>query len=386
MEKERMGAEKIAGLIDAMIAPKAGERMLLLADYPEGKADEDTGGRRELVLRWHRAASMLASQKGFNLLPLVLYRETGKSNADLPATASTQGGGHVASLQDFIASADIAIAMTKYSATAPLKNIASGSGQAAPQNMGTAGRGLRVVSMPGVSAEMEGAMAADYPAIEARGKRLLAVVQSAVGFEVIFDGKQVPRGTKLCIDTRASNWQLDAGACRKPGDFVNFPSGELFTPPYEGATQEGRREFGDSQTSGVWPVYSPSDGKVAFLRVEKNRIERVQGNCEEAGKIIEDIATDENAANVAELGLGINGKARGTADVPVLEREKAGPHIAYGRNDHFGTPLSLAGKVRANVHVDYVYTRETPITATIYAIYQNGKRVLIAERGKIVAV
>ena len=374
MERERMDAEKIALLIDAMVAPKAGERMLLLADYLEGSADSDTKGRRELVLRWQRAAAGLAQKNGFNLLPLALYRETGKSNAELPKTASTQGGGHVDGLEAFIASADIAIAMTKYSASAPLRNIAAKTGK------------LRVVSMPGATVEMEGAMAADYPAIEERGKRLLAVVQSAIGFEVLFDGADVPRGTRLYIDTRANNWQLDAGACRKAGDFVNFPSGEVFTPPYEGVTLEGRREFGDSQTSGVWPVYSPSDKKVAFLKVEKNRIVRVQGDSEEAGKIIENIAADENAANVAELGLGINGKARGGAEVPVLEREKAGPHIAYGRNDHFGTPLSLAGKVKANVHVDYVYTRETPITATIHAVYQNGRRVLIAERGKIVAV
>ena len=374
MERARMTSEEIAALLEAMLAPKPRERMLILSDYREGKPDKAGQGRRELVLRWQRAAAGLARKSGFNLLPLVLYLETGKSNADLPKAAVTQGGGHVDNLQEFVESADIAIAMTQYSATAPLKNIAAKSGK------------LRVVSMPGVNSEMEPAMAADYPAIEAREKRLLAVVQSAAGFEVTFDGKQVPRGTKLYIDTRANNWIMDAGACRKPGDFVNFPSGELFTPPYEGATAEGRREFGDSQTSGVWPVHSPADGKVAFLKVENNRIVRVQGDCEEARKIIEDIASDERAANVAELGLGMNDNARGSADVPVLEREKAGPHIAYGRDDHFGTPLSLAGKVRANVHVDYVYTRETPITATIYAVYPNGKRMLIAERGKVVAV
>lgn len=372
--EERMTHEKIAGLLDAMLEPQLGERLLLLTDYSEGKPDKAEQGRRELVLRWQRAAALLSQKKGFNLLPLVLYMETGRSNADLPKTAATQGGGHVDDLADFAASADIAIAMTKYSATAPLKNIAARTGK------------LRVVSMPGVNAGMEPAMSADYPSIEARGKRLLSVVQPAAGFEVTFDGKQVPHGTKLYIDTRANNWQLDAGACRRPGDFVNFPSGELFTPPYEGATQEGRREFGESQTSGVWPVHSPTDGKVAFLKVEKNTIVRVQGNCEEASRIIEAIAADENAANVAELGLGLNEKARGAADVPILEREKAGPHIAYGRDDHFGSPSSLAGKVKANVHVDCIYTRETPVTATIFAVYPNGKRVLIAERGKVVAV
>lgn len=371
---KRMDRGQIAAFLGRMLAPRQGERLLFLSDYSDGKTDAAQQKRRELVIRWYAAAGILAKEKGLNLLPLVLYRETGKNNADLPKTAVTQGGGHVDDLPSLVKSANIAIAMTAYSATAPLKNLAA------------AAQSLRAVSMPGVNVEMEGAMAADYGRIEEKGRKLLAVVQSATGFEVIFDGAGVPRGTRLFIDTRASNWLLDAGACRKAGEVINFPSGELFTPPYEGVSPEGRREFGDSKTDGTWPVWSPQDGKTAFLKVEKNRIVRVQGDSEEAAKIVEDIANDENAANVAELGLGINESARGGAEVPVLEREKAGPHIAYGRNDHFGTPLTLAGKVRANVHVDYVYTRETPITATVFAIYPNGKRVLIAERGKVVAV
>ncbi len=374
MAEGKMAAERIAGLLDTIAAPKKGERILFLSDYSPGKPDARRAGRQELILRYYNAASALSAKKGCVLLPIVIYQETGRSNAELPKTASTRGGGHVDDLAALVKSANILFAMTEYSATAPLKNIAA----QAPS--------LRVISMPGVTAEMEGAMEADYAAIEARGKRLQTVVGAATGFEIVFDGAGVPRGTRLHIDTRASNWTLDAGACKNPGDFINFPSGELFTPPYEGASEQGRREFGDSQTFGIWPVYSQKDGKVAFLRVEKNRIVRVQGDSEEACRIVEDIAADEQAANVAELGFGLNEKARGGAEVPVLEREKAGPHIAYGRNDHFGTPLSLAGKVRASVHVDYVYTRETPITATVHAVYQNGNRVLIAQRGKIVAV
>jgi len=170
------------------------------------------------------------------------------------------------------------------------------------------------------------------------------------------------------------------------GDFINFPSGEAFTPLYEAATQEGRSLFGDSQTKGIWPVYSYRDGKVAFLHVEGNKITRVQGDSSEAERIIEDIARDERNANIAELGLGINDSARCAPGVPVLEAEKAGPHIAYGRSDHFGAAGSHAGKVAASTHRDIVYTRSTPITATIHAVYSNGRKLLIAERGKIVVV
>ena len=370
----RMKTEGIAALIETIAAPKQGERMLFLTDYPDGKMDAKRLGRQQLVNRWYEAAALVSQKKGCVLLPLVKYRETGKNNSDLPKTAATQGGGYVDNLPELVQSANIAIAMNEFSATAPLKNISA----RAPS--------LRVISMPGVTADMEPAMSSDYKKIEARGQKLLAAIKSATGFEITFDGSKVPHGTKLHVDTRANNWILDSGMCHRAGDFINFPSGELFTPPYEGVSPEGRRELGDSKTSGVWPVYSYSDQKVAFLKVEKNRIVRVQGDSEEAARIIDEIAKDENAANVAELAFGLNEAARAGEFVPVLEKEKAGPHLAYGRNDHFGTPLTLAGKVRANVHVDYVYTRDTPITATIFAIFPNGNRMLIAERGKVVAV
>ncbi|MCX8198042.1 MAG: hypothetical protein N3F07_02505 [Candidatus Micrarchaeota archaeon] len=366
--------ERIAKLLDDIAFPKKNERMLIMADYPEGKPCADDAERQILARQWHSAASCLSSKKGFNLLPLVLYRQTGKNNAELPKKASTAGGGHVDDLPSLIASCNIAIAITKYSASAPLKNIVASSGS------------LRAISMPGVNFSMQEAMHADYSSIRARAQKLLPILQSAASLEFLFDGAGIPRKTSLRIDTRGAAWAIDAGICRSSGDFINFPSGEIFAPPYEGATESGRLILGESQTQGVWPIYSHDDGKVTFLKVEKNRIVRVQGDSAEAEKIIRDIADDENAANIAEVGLGLNEKARSGPGVPVLESEKAGPHIAYGRNDHFGSPHSLTGKVKASVHVDYVYASQSPITATVFAVFKNGQSVLIAQRGKIVAV
>ena len=373
MEAKPMATEHIARLIQNMLSPRRGERMLFLTDYGS-KPSTSRHSRDGLLLRWHTAASLLAEHTGFRVLPIVKYAEASSPNAELPPTAVTPDGGRIDDLPGFIASADIVIAMTEHSASAPLKNIAKKAAH------------LRVVSMPGVTAEMEPAMATDYSRIADRGARLLTVVQAATGFEVAFDGAGVPKNTRLFLDARANNWSLDAGICRMAGDFINFPSGELFTPLYEAATPEGRSLFGDSQTKGIWPVYSYKDRKAVFLHVEGNRITRVQGDSAEAARIIEDIARDERNANVAELGLGINEAARCAPGVPVLEAEKAGPHIAYGRSDHFGSPGSHAGKVPASTHRDIVYTRSTPITATIHAVYPNGRKLLIAERGKVVVV
>lgn len=212
MPDGKMPVQAIARLLGTIAAPKQGERMLFLTDYSEGKPSAQGAGRQELVSRWYKAASLLSQQKGFNLLPLALYRQTGKNNADLPKSAATQGGGHIDDLPSLVKSSNIAIAMSEYSASAPLKNLAA----SAPS--------LRVVSMPGVNAEMEGAMSADYARIDERARRLLPILQSASGFEAIFDGAGVPRGTSLHIDTRASNWIIDSGSCHNKWDFINFPS------------------------------------------------------------------------------------------------------------------------------------------------------------------
>jgi leucyl aminopeptidase (aminopeptidase T) len=370
---KQMTVEQIASLLQGMLEPRRGERLLFLTDYGS-KPSLARHKRAELLSRWHHAALALSEKTGMRVLPVVKYPDTLKQNADLPSSAATQDGGRVDDLPALIASADIVIAMTEHSASAPLKNIAKKSAH------------LRVVSMPGVLPDMEPAMAADYSRIANRGKRLLAVVEPAVGFEITFDGAGIPRGTRFYADTRASSWALDSGQCLMPGDFINFPSGELFTPLYEAATPEGRSIFGESQTHGILPAYSYSDGKVAFLHIEKNRIVRVQGDCAEAARIIEDIAKDERNANIAELGLGLNDSARAAPGVMVLEAEKAGVHLAYGRSDHFGSPGSHAGKVAASIHRDLVFARGAPINATVHAVYQNGRRLLIAERGKVVAV
>ncbi|MCX8195005.1 MAG: hypothetical protein N3G22_02770 [Candidatus Micrarchaeota archaeon] len=369
-----MDIGEISNLIDSLIAPQEKERMIFLTDFPPGAIDEKRKAREKFLFRWYGAAQELASKKNFRLLPLVKYPETGKHNSELPRTAATHDGGHIDDLPAFISSANIAIAITEFSASAPLKNLSAISPN------------LRVVSMPGVDASMENAIMVDYRKMEERGKRLLAVVQNASLMEITFSGAGIPYGTKLAVDVRTGNWLLDSGSCKKKGDFTNLPAGELFAIPYEGIDTDGRARFGESQTAGIWPVYSPLDKKVAFLKVERNRIVRVQGDCIEAERIIEDIAQDENNANIAELGFGINEKARAGENIPILEREKAGPHLAYGRNDHFGSPATITGKVRASTHFDYVYSRETPISATIYAVYSSGKKVLIADKGKVVAV
>ena len=371
--KKYMSLQQTEKMLMTVLELKKGEKVLFLTDYPkEPETNENKRDRHNLLVRWYEAAERLSKKIGFELLPLVTYLETGTHGAQLPQTA-VAGDKVIENLTAHIREADVVIAMTSFSATAPLQNIAK------------EGR-IRAMSMPTVDSSMEPAMAVDYDKVNARGEKLLEMVKQAVGFEVEFKGEGVPAGTKLYVDTRANVWELDGGKCTEPGKLINFPAGELFTPPYEGASILGQHYLGASQTSGTWAVYSPSDQQVVLLKVEKNRIVEVPGESAKANELRKLIAEDPNNANIAELAFGLNEAARPFEHVSILEKEKAGPHIAYGRNDLFGTPESIAGKVMASTHVDEVYTPITPITVDIHAVYYGGSRILIAENGKVVAV
>ena len=65
---------------------------------------------------------------------------------------------------------------------------------------------------------------------------------------------------------------------------------------------------------------------------------------------------NETRRNVAELGIGCNPKA--VVIGKILEDEKVGLHIAYGKSTHLG------GKVDSDMHLDIVHTKGCPVEGT----------------------
>jgi len=355
-------------LIISALQPKKGEKLLFVTDEPNGPLDPERQDRRDLLLRWVKAASVLSKRIGFQVLPLLKYAEPGKHNANFPSDGLF-GGEPVSNVVGIIKSADIVVAMTTYSQTADLKEIAKQTGS------------VRGLSMPTVVSSNEGAMSVDHDAMNELGSKAMNMVKDAVGFEITFN---VPPGLvfSLYVDTRHANWHMSPGFSRNPGDgFTNLPGAEFYCTPYEGVHPGALAAIGNSQTEGVWPVYSAEDGKTVLLLVEKNRIVGVPGDSAFARKLLALIEKDPNAANVAELGFGLNPSARlGN----ILEEEKAGVHIAYGKNIHFGTKGSWSGVVDASTHQDVVYAPISPIRADVYAIFEDGRRMVVASGGKVI--
>ena len=119
MESKPMSSEQIAKLLQFMLQPRKGERLLFLTDY-SGRPSTARLARAELLSRWYNAAALLSQKLDFRLLPIAKCPDAPSPNADLPSTATTHDGGRIDNLHELIASCDIVVAMTEHSASAQI--------------------------------------------------------------------------------------------------------------------------------------------------------------------------------------------------------------------------------------------------------------------------
>lgn len=349
----------LATLFQAVFDPQPDDRVCVMIDQPHGPlADHaDWSDRRAMAADWRHA---FTQENVAHVHPLLTYPATGANNGDLPQEGECAG--NTVRLADVWADSTLLIAMTQFSATAPLARYA------------TRHLPLRVASMPGVLRRMEQtALAADYRAIARKTHALAAALTRAERAEVVF-----ATGDRIVFDLRHRTGHADDGACHpgKPFPLINLPSGEAFIVPYEGE-QPGT----PSQTAGTIPMQQ--NGEPFTLEVVANRIRRVHGDGPRARAFAQYLDEEPARANIAELGLGCNECAvvRGA----VIEDEKAGLHWAYGRSEHLGGtigPDAFSAPDRV-VHQDIVYATDSPIHAdrctlfhaddTMQVIMDNGQ-------------
>ncbi len=323
-------------LIEDVFAPTADDVVLFMVDEPHDRVPDhrDWQERREMAQEWHESFNAFPVR----LLPTYHYAATGANNGDLPQTG--QLGEQEQRLDALLDEVTIIIAMTQYSATAPLSRLIR---PYAP---------LRVASMPGVLRRMEEtALAADYREVARRTHMFAQDLTDAEAAEVIFS-----TGERLFMDLRYRTGHADDGQCHRDKAFplINLPSGEAFIVPYE-----GEREGEPSRTEGVIPLLE--DDELYHLIVKQNRIVEVRGDGPGAKAFAKYLEDDPARANIAELGLGCNDRA--VVQGAVIEDEKAGFHWAYGRSEHLGGTVGPdAFKKPENVvHQDIVYAPASPI-------------------------
>lgn len=344
-----LSRNELVSLVERVFRPRPGDRAIaVLVDLPDARTPDHAAWRtrRQMAAAWARELREARAQTGLEV-DLVLYRNVGMGNADLPERCWVHGDGELperaeelsgepVAFEQIFATHGILLAPTQFSTTAPLKLQARR-------------HGFRAATMPGFSAEMIPALKLDYGEVNRRVGLLKDLLDRAGEARLVFrvDGA---REHRLRVDLRHRTAHASGGLLQEPGTAGNLPSGEAYVVPYE-----GEREGDPSRTEGAMPVQFGDE--VVLYRVEQNRAVAVEPGGpaaqSEAGKLEREPAY----GNLAELGLGVLSELGVGSTGEVLLDEKLGLHLAFGRSDHFGgqTGAALFSSPEAVVHIDRVY-------------------------------
>jgi hypothetical protein len=349
----------------------------ILVDLPDARTKDSARwqDRRRIAAEWYLELQGSLENLPFRAVNLCTYPNVGTNNGDLPArvtvlfSASLAGAAlerGMINLKDVLSRSSVVLSVTEYSATAPLKVLA---------------RDLkfRGATLPGFSRAMIPALGLDYRQVDARVRAVADRLTRAEAAKVTFgmgDSTQ-----NLIIDLRHRAAHVSGGIISEPGTVANLPSGEAYIVPYE-----GENEGEPSRTEGSLPVQFGDE--IVSFKVERNRCVKVLTEGPESARQASMLAQEPAYGNLAELGIGVLGEWGVQAVGSTLLDEKLGPHLAFGRSDHFGGatgPSSFLDPSRVT-HVDWVYVESIQPRISVRELllrYADGAEETLVRDGKL---
>ena len=359
--RERLSGTELVALVQRVFQPQAGESALaILVDLPDARVPDEPSWaeRRAIAADW--VGELLAHRSELGLeTHLVMYPNVHTNNGELPDRAWLHAGGPLPSVEDLDPKASISfaelyathpilIAITKFSATAPLKLAAKK-------------HPIRAATMPGFRAEMIPALRLDYTEVNRRVNLLKDLLDRAEGADFRFSTPDGP--CELYVDLRHRTGHASGGLLPTPGVAGNLPSGEAYIVPYE-----GERQGDPSCTAGIMPVQFGTE--IVRYRIEQNKAVEVVSEGPTSRVEASLLAKEPAYGNLAELGLGVL-SAFGVKPIgEILLDEKLGLHLAFGRSDHFGGQVGPTdfSSPEAVIHIDRVYVPDTQPDVKIVSV------------------
>jgi leucyl aminopeptidase (aminopeptidase T) len=301
----------------------------------------------------------------------------GSNNNDLPEALYHWGGhpgelvaerlaveGIPVPLDEVFSAADLLIAPTEFSATAPCKMLAKK-------------HNFRGTTMPGFVLEMLPSLGLDYAAVNERIMALKNRLDRAERELMVFS--TASGDYTLDADLRHRIATPSSGMFHDDMIVGNLPSGETYIVPYEGEI-EGQ----PSGTSGLLPVQFGDE--IVVYRIEANRAVEVMSSGPVSERERRMLAAEPAYGNIAELGHGVLGEFGCTAVGNLLMDEKLGLHVAFGRSEHFGgivSPKSFNDPKNV-IHIDRVYVPSLQPDIAVHSVtlfYPDGTSEVIMEQG-----
>lgn len=216
--------------------------------------------------------------------------------------------------------------------------------------------GARIASMPSITEDiLLRAIDVDYDKMFNIGEKLKKILENGDKVKVMTE-----KGTDIEFTVKGRKIGNDNGIYDEKGKWGNLPAGEVgFAPLENNATGVF---VADISIGGIGKVDKP-----VKITVKEGYAVKIEGDIT-ADKLKDNIkGLGKEATNIAELGIGINDKAKAIG--VVLEDEKAlgTAHIAIGDN------FSLGGNIKAPCHIDCVFSNPT--------IFVDNKKIM--EKGKL---
>lgn len=217
-------------------------------------------------------------------------------------------------------------------------------------------RKLRTISM--VMRNLDnftgGGALADYDALYEDGKRLASIWEKAGWIHVTS-----PAGTDLKAPIAGEKVIIECGFAVEPGQEAAFSDGEVSQMP-RAAAAEGVIVV-DGPIAHIGQVDCP-----ITLHVKRGWVVSIEGDCRQVDELRHILESVENAANIAEIGIGLNPMCRRNGDFEEEKKGRGNVHIALGDNIFYG------GDVRSPVHMDMVLYHPT-VTLDDRTVVEGGQ-------------
>jgi len=217
-------------------------------------------------------------------------------------------------------------------------------------------KGVRIVSMPSISEDIINRCCdIDYALLKKDSQKLYGFLKDASNVRIT-----TQLGTDIVFKVGENKWfGENGGSFDYPGAFGNLPEGEVSFSPLE---CEGIYIV-DASFPGLGILKSP-----LVFKVKNSFVYTIEG--ENSSQVVERLERSGKLAyRVAELGIGLNPKAKITGIVLEDEKVRGTVHIAVGNN------LSYGGDNDVPLHLDGVITRPN-IYADKRLIMQDGNFII----------
>ena len=216
-------------------------------------------------------------------------------------------------------------------------------------------KGARIATMPSITEDIANrCLDIDYNALKKESTRIYDILRKTLKVRVVTE-----LGTDITFTVGASEFfGKEGGAFDYPGAFGNLPEGEISFGP---DTCEGVYVV-DASFPDLGLLESPLTFSVTGCRVRDITGARAREVIRRLDRV------GPGAYRVAELGIGLNPKAKVIGNILEDEKVVGTAHIAVGNN------LSYGGDNDVPLHLDGVITGPD--------IYADGKKLM--EKGRFV--